>query len=71
MAVVLAGAVVFAVHANVAAAGEPVSVQAAQSAFNDAYRQEDWPQAIGVGLDLVQMVPENALFKYNLAEFVS
>jgi predicted esterase len=48
-------------------AGQPVTVQAAQSAFNDAYRQGDWPRAIDVGVDLVQMLPDNAVVKYNLA----
>ncbi len=67
MAVLLTGAAVCATNIVVAQAGEPITVQAAQSAFNDAYRQEDWPQAIEVGLDLVQMVPENARSKYNLA----
>ncbi len=50
-----------------AEAGESVAVQAAQSAFNDAYRQEDWAKAIDVGLDLVEMLPDNATTKYNLA----
>jgi phospholipase/carboxylesterase len=65
--VVIAGAALSANSPGAAEAGEPVSVQAAQRAFNDAYRQEDWPHAIDVGLELVQMVPENARFKYNLA----
>jgi predicted esterase len=65
--VVIACTVVFATTGVVAEAGQPVTVQAAQSAFNDAYRQEDWPHAIAVGLDLVQMLPDSALVKYNLA----
>lgn len=60
-------AAMFATTVIVAQAGQPVTVQAAQGAFNDAYRQEDWPQAIEVGLDLVQMLPDSGLIKYNLA----
>ena len=52
---------------TVAAAGEPVKVQAAQRAFNDAYRQEDWSRAVDVGLDLVRMVPNDTTIQYNLA----
>ena len=47
-------------------AQEPVKVQAARRAFNDAYRHEDWGRAVEVGLDLVQMVPRS-LEQYNLA----
>jgi predicted esterase len=65
--VLIAFSVVIATTGVVAEAGQPVTVQAAQSAFNDAYRQEDWPRAIAVGLDLAQMLPDNALVKYNLA----
>ena len=50
-----------------AAAGEPVKVQAAQRAFDEACRQEDWSRAVDVGLDLVQMVPDSAFHQYNLA----
>ncbi|MCJ7754441.1 MAG: hypothetical protein MUP13_07730, partial [Thermoanaerobaculales bacterium] len=63
----IACVVVFATTGAFANAGQPVAVQAAQGAFNDAYRQEDWPQAIDVGLDLVQMLPDSATTKYNLA----
>ncbi len=65
--VFFAAAIMFATTGIVAEAGQPVPVQAAQSAFNDAYRQEDWQQAIDVGLDLVQMLPDSAVVKYNLA----
>jgi predicted esterase len=65
--VVIAYALAFATAGVAAQAGQPVTVQAAQSAFNDAYRQEDWPRAIVVGLELVQMLPDNAVVKYNLA----
>ncbi len=65
--VVIACTVFFATTGVIAEAGQPVTVQAAQRSFNDAYRQEDWPQAIDVGLDLVQMLPDSDLVKYNLA----
>jgi len=47
-------------------AAEPVNVQAARRAFNDAYRQGDWRHAIEIGLDLVQLVP-HSVEQYNLA----
>jgi predicted esterase len=65
--VAIACSVGFAATAVSVAAGQPVTVQAAQSAFNDAYRQEDWPRAIEVGLGLVQMLPDSDTIKYNLA----
>jgi predicted esterase len=65
--VFFAAAVLFAATGVPAEAGQPVAVQAAQSGFNDAYRQEDWSKAIDVGLDLVQMLPDDATTKYNLA----
>jgi len=60
-------AVVFATTGAFAESGKPVAVQAVQSAFHDACRQEDWSKAIDVGLDLVQMLPDSATTKYNLA----
>ena len=65
--VFFAAAVMLATTVIVAEAGQPVTVQAAQSAFNDAYRQEDWSHAVDIGLDLVQMLPDSALARYNLA----
>lgn len=64
---VMVGITMFAITGGSSQAGEPVSVQVAQRAFDDAYRQEDWRTAIDVGLELVQMVPGNAVYKYNLA----
>ena len=49
-----------------AAAQEPVKVQAARRAFGDAYRHEDWGRAAEIGLELVQMVPR-AIEKFNLS----
>jgi predicted esterase len=49
-----------------ASAQEPVNVQAARRAFNDAYRHEDYRRASEIGLELVQLVP-GALEQYNLA----
>jgi predicted esterase len=47
-------------------AQEPVNVQAARRAFNDAYRHQDWRRAVELGLDLVHMVP-GSVEQYNLA----
>ena len=47
-------------------AKEPVNVQAARRAFDDAYRQEDYQRAMDIGLDLVEMVP-GSVEQYNLA----
>jgi predicted esterase len=49
-----------------ASAAEPVNVQAARRAFNDAYRHGDWRHAVEIGLDLVQLVPR-PVEQYNLA----
>lgn len=48
-------------------ADEPVKVQAVQRAFTEAYRQRDWQRAIGLGLELAQMVPDRPSVQYNLA----
>jgi predicted esterase len=47
-------------------AKEPVNVQAARRAFDDAYRHEDYQRAVEIGLDLVDMVP-GSVEQYNLA----
>jgi predicted esterase len=47
-------------------AREPVNVQAARRAFDDAYRHEDFQRAVEIGLDLVEMVP-GSVEQYNLA----
>jgi acetyl esterase/lipase len=65
--VVIACALAFATAGVAAEAGQPVTVQAAQGSFNDAFRQEDWQRAIDLGLELVEMLPDNAVVRYNLA----
>jgi phospholipase/carboxylesterase len=50
-----------------AAAQTPVKVQAAQRAFEEAYRQEDWKRAVERGIELARMVPDRPLVQYNLA----
>jgi len=50
-----------------ATAQQPVKVQATQRAFNEAYRQQDWPRAIELGLELARMAPDLPLVQYNLA----
>lgn len=49
-----------------ALAQEPVEVQALRRAFEEAYRLEDWDEAIEIGLDLVELVPRS-VEQYNLA----
>ncbi len=49
-----------------AEAKEPVKVQAARRAFNDAYRHQKWERAIEIGYELVEMVPGPGE-QYNLA----
>jgi len=66
---ILAGAVVVAaLLAPVEAiAGKSVEVQATQRAFSDSYRQGDWTRAIDLGLELVELLPDNPVAQYNLA----
>jgi predicted esterase len=48
-------------------AGKSVKVQATQKAFSESYRQGDWTRATDLGLELVQLLPDNPVAKYNLA----
>ena len=50
----------------VLSAKEPVNVQAARRAFEDAYRHENFQRAVEIGLDLVDLVP-GWVEQYNLA----
>ena len=60
-------AVIITLLATVAlSAREPVNVQAARRAFEDAYRHQEFQRAVEIGLDLVEMVP-GAVEQYNLA----
>ncbi len=52
---------------STAAAQTPVKVQAAQRAFDEACRQEDWKRAVERGIELAQMVPDRPIVQYNLA----
>ena len=47
-------------------AEEPVNVQAARRAFDDAYRHENYQRAVKIGLELVGLVP-GSVEQYNLA----
>jgi predicted esterase len=47
-------------------AEEPINVQVARRAFDDAYRRGDYQRAVQTGLDLVELVP-GSVEQYNLA----
>ena len=57
------------------AAPEPALAQQAgerkgrqiEEAYHRAYRQENWPRAIELGLQLIELVPDSAPAAYNLA----
>jgi len=48
-------------------AQQSVKFQATDRAFSEAYRQEDWDLAVDLGYKLVQILPDRAVPKYNLA----
>jgi phospholipase/carboxylesterase len=48
-------------------AQQSVKFKATERAFSEAYRQEDWNLAVDLGYKLVQILPESAVPKYNLA----